>query len=272
MKIALAVLGVLVVAAVAYAFFADWSFSRHAEEQRARLAAMQADVPIEQGAIPPLMRDFALRNGGRVGGPAVIELSHQAQLRMGADQPFLEIGARQSLGTRTPSIVWTASGTMLGIVPMSAIDLYLDGEGEFEVRLAGAIPVANVRGEAAATGELLRALSELPVHPDAILNMSGLTWRQIDAKRIEVTADSNYGTATGVFVFDDNGDVAGFEADRPEVSGAGIAVQPWRGTYGAYGQMGAYRIPIYGEAAWLREDGPFVYWKGKIVSYAPAAQ
>jgi hypothetical protein len=271
-KIALVVLVVLVLAAIGYALYAGWTFSRHAEAERLRLTELQQDAPVDQGAIPPIMRDFALRNGGSEGGPEVIELTHQALLRMAPDQPFLEISARQSLGTRTPSIVWTASGTMFGFVPISAIDAYLAGEGEFEVRLAGAVPVVRVGGEAAATGELLRALSELPVHPDAILNMTGLTWRELDARRIEVTANSNHGTATGIFVFDDNGDVTGFEADRPEVSGGEIVTRPWRGTYGAYKQMGDYRIPTYGEVAWIREDGPFVYWQGTIASYAPAGR
>lgn len=267
MKIALAFLAVLVVAAIAYGLYSAWSFSRHADAERTRLAQLQPDVPADQGAIPAIVRDFALRNGGREGGPEVIEVAHQALLRMAPDQPFIEISARQRLGTRTPSIVWTATGTMFGFMPISAIDAYLAGEGEFEVRLAGALPVANVRGEAAATGELLRALSELPVHPDAILNMSGLAWRELDERRIEVSANSNYGTATGIFIFDDNGDITGFEADRPDASGAEIVERPWRGIYGEYKQMGDYRIPTYGEAAWLRDDGPFVYWKGTIVSY-----
>lgn len=270
MKIALAVLALVVLGAIAYALYAGWSFSGHSETERQRLAALQANVEPGVSEVPAIMRDFALRNGGREGGPEVIEVAHQALLRMAPDQPFIEISARQWLGTRTPSIVWTATGTMFGFAPISAIDAYLAGEGEFEVRLAGALPVANVRGAAAATGELLRALSELPVHPDAILNMSALTWRELDERRIEVSANSNYGTATGIFIFDDNGDITGFEADRPDASGAEIVERPWRGTYGEYKQMGDYRIPTYGEAAWLCDDGPFVYWKGTIVSYAPA--
>lgn len=270
MKTVLVVLGIIVLGAIAYTLYAGWTFSRHAEAERLRLAELQAGAPAASGDLPAMMRDFALRNGGSEGGPAVIELTHQALLRMAPDQPFLEISAFQTLGTRTPSIVWTASGTMFGFVPVSAIDAYLAGEGEFEVRLAGAIPVARVGGEAAATGELLRALSELPVHPDAILNMSGLTWRELDERRIEVTASSNHGTSSGIFVFDDNGDIVGFEADRPDASGAEIVELPWRGTYGEYKQIGAYRIPTYGEAAWLRDGGPFVYWRGTVASYAPS--
>ena len=272
MKIALGLLALVVLGAIAYAVYAGWSFSGHAEAERQRLAALQADAAPGVNEMPAVMRDFALRNGGREGGPQVIELTHEALLRMAPDQPFIEIGARQSLGTRTPSIVWTASGTMFGFVPIAAIDAYLAGEGEFEVRLAGALPVANVRGEAAATGELLRVLSELPVHPDAVLNMGGLTWRELDERRIEVTASSNHGAATGIFVFDDTGDIVGFEANRPEASGAEIVDLPWRGTYGEYRQIGDYRIPTYGEAAWLRDDGPFVYWKGTVVSYAPSGR
>jgi hypothetical protein len=245
------------------------AFANHAESERARLRALQDGGAIDLDAIPAIMRAFAEKNGGTIGGPRTFMIHHEALLRTGKDQDYFAITATQLFGTRTPSIVWFATGTMFGVVPIAGIDTYLEGAGEFEIRIAGAVPVTSVRGESAARGEIIRALSELPVHPDAILNMAGLTWRQSGPDRVQVTAQTPYGPVSGIFVFDAAGDIVGFEADRPnDAAGAGKTM-PWRGTYGDYKQMGQWRIPTYGEVGWEMPDGFFLYWKGRVVSYAP---
>jgi hypothetical protein len=267
---------VLVLGVAAYLAASAYGFRAYAGQLARRLAESQLEPAIaglgkaDQALIPDLMRAYAERCGGRVDGPRLFRATQKAEMRTAPGKPFFPIAAEQTTGTRDPGFVWTAAGAMPPGIPVSGLDAYVAGAGDFEMRLAGVLPVATAGDAAAAIGELQRYLSELPVYPDAILNAQGLVWRTIDPHRVEVTAESHYGPATVVFRFDDSGDIAGLEALRPRSLGGGrTELTPWRGTYGDYRNWGAYRVPSHGEVGWELPDGLFVYWRGDLVSYAP---
>ena len=113
----------------------------------------------------------------------------------------------------------------------------------------------------------------MTIYPDAMLNGTGLAWRQLDDRTAEVTAQSSGGPATVRFIFDEAGDIIRLESDdRPMAGEDGSTVPtPWHGAYGNYNQFGRYRIPTYGEVGWVLPDGLFTYWRGRIVSYEPMA-
>jgi hypothetical protein len=190
-----------------------------------------------------------------------------ATLATGQDQRPIEVEADQWIGTVAPGIVWVARGSMNG-VPVTVFDAYVEGRGELSARLLGALQVAGGAGPDYDKGELQRYLSELPVHPDAILNNASLSWRQIDERTVEVTGWSKSGAATLRLYFDGSGDIVRSEADdRPMTQDGRTVPTPWHGTFGDYQQVGRYRIPTYGEVGWLLEEGLFTYWKGRVVSY-----
>jgi hypothetical protein len=54
-------------------------------------------------------------------------------------------------------------------------------------------------------------------------------------------------------------------ADRPRAE-AGNVVMPWIGEYSDYQAFDGVCVPTYGEVRWETPDGPFKYWRGKIVS------
>lgn len=39
---------------------------------------------------------------------------------------------------------------------------------------------------------------------------------------------------------------------------------PWEGRFWNYQERDGMRIPLEGEVAWLLEDGPRPYWRGRI--------
>ena len=270
----LVLIGVLIVlGAAGYLAASAYGFSTYGAELRRRLAESQAEQAIiaEEAPIPPLMRRYAERAGGKLGGPRLFAARQQTEMRPAPDKPFFPLPAEQTTGTRQPGFVWTARGTMPPGLPVSAIDAYVAGAGDFEVRLLGAFPVATAGDKDAAVGELQRYLSELPLYPDAILNAVGLSWRIIDEFRIEVTAVSHFGPARVTFSFDDAGDIVGLEATRPRAVGNGkTAPTIWRGAYSDYRQWGEYRIPSHGEVGWQLPEGFFIYWRGDLVAYGPA--
>ena len=257
----------LLVAGLAYAW---WSRSRF----EARIAALRAEleaspVPGAAPPLPPLVRAYARRAGGRPGGAAIIHVRHVARLATAPGQQPLDITADQWATTGTPGIVWRGEGRMAGL-PVVVVDSHVSGRGLLEARLGGVVRVAYGEGGAFDKGELQRYLSELPCLPDAILNNPALRWRELDARTVEVSADCSEGTASVRFRFDAAGDIRGVEADdRPMTVGNTTRPTRWVGTFANYRQLGRYRVPGYGEVGWVLPDGLFTYWHGEITSLEP---
>ncbi|RYE88333.1 MAG: hypothetical protein EOP19_01710 [Hyphomicrobiales bacterium] len=260
----------LLVAVAGLAVCAIWLINRGFE---ARIASLRDRVLADRSPaglpdLPPLVRAFALRNGGAANGPSAIHLRHRASLVVNKGSAPVAIEADQWLGTRRSAFVWRAGGNMFGL-PVTVIDSVIDGEGLLEARILGTITVAHGTGPDFAAGELQRYLSELPVHPDAILNNGDLSWRQLDERTVEVTGRSAHGEASITFGFDATGDVVAMEAMRPMAVGDRLALTPWRGRYGRYETVGQYRIPTWGDVGWVLPEGLFTYWTGEIVAYEP---
>lgn len=236
--------------------------------ERVIAAADPAAAAIE---LPDIVRAYATRAGGSIGGPTSVRLRHRATLVTDQRRPPVDIEADQWLATRRTDLVWVGRGSMFGL-PVSVIDSFVGGTGLLEARLAGVLPVAKGLGTDFDKGELQRYLSELPVHPDAILNNAQLRWRQIEDSVVEVSGTSRTGPASVRLSFDASGDIVSLEAaDRPMTVGSTTVPTLWRGQFSKYQQFGRYRIPSYGEVSWIFPEGPFTYWKGEIVAYEPSS-
>ena len=264
MKMFLTAAGVLVGALLAAQLILSAHFASRIAELGRRLVSSQRGGAPDQSLIPTVMRDFATRNGGRVGAPLAVQMTQNAEMRLQIGQPFFRLDASQLSGTREPGFVWQAKGTMSAILPLQVIDSFVEGVGSLEVRIAGSIPVASAAGPETAKGEAMRFLAELPWNPDAILNASGLSWHEIDSSAVNVSMETAGGMARVTLHLDQQGDVIAIEAaDRPR---AGDTPARWVGRFSDYAQNGNYRWPRHGEIAWDLQAGEFVYWRGDILS------
>ena len=245
-------------------------FKARIEARRQAIVADQISAPPRQYAIPEIVRAFAERSGARLGGPKVAIAHQRAEMRLAPNQKFFPIEASQLSGTRDPGFVWEATARLAGIVPMRVIDSFAAGRGWLGVRIAGAIPMANATGPENDKGEMMRFLAEMAWNPDAILNMTALHWRQIDDRTVDVLSATKGGTATVRLRFDADGDLKGIEAeDRPYLVGGKSVPMRWIGRFRDYADFGSYRLPSYGEVAWVLPEGEFVYWRGRIIDFGP---
>ncbi|WP_354044251.1 DUF6544 family protein [Devosia sp. UYZn731] len=259
--------------AIALQLFVSGQFQDKIEAWRKTLAAGQISGPPDQATIPPIMQAFALRNGATVGGPPLMVSQQTDEMRLGPDQKFFAVAARQLSGTRDPGFVWEATATMARVVPIRVVDAHAGGKGWLEVQIAGVVPVATATGPESDKGEMMRFLSELAWNPDAILNVAALKWRQIDASTVEVCIETSGGTATVRQLFDADGDIVGIEADdRPYLVDGKTLPTRWVGRFSDYAQFGTYRLPRHGEVAWILPQGEFVYFRGTITRFDTAAQ
>ena len=247
-------------------------FAGRMDGLREQLIASQSQANDALPVLPDIVRSYALKAGGRQGASPVFHARHRATLQTATGARPIDIDADQWTGMLVPGIVWTARGRMFGL-PVSVFDAFVAGHGELSARILGAFQVAGGSGADYDKGELMRYLSELPVYPDAILNLRGVDWLQIDDSTVSVTARSATGDATVRFYFDPSGDIVRMEADdRPMETKGTTAPTAWHGAYSRYAQFGPYRIPSYGEVGWVLPDGLFVYWRGEVISYEPGGR
>ncbi|MEO6179173.1 MAG: DUF6544 family protein [Devosia sp.] len=266
-------LAVVVVFVVVVPPILSLQFQTKIEALRKIVIATQTSSLPDQNAIPEMMKAFALRNGGTAGGPPTVSMSQSDQMRSGPDATFFELEATQLSGTRDPGFVWEATAIMAAVLPMRVVDSHVGGKGWLEVRIAGAIPVASERGSDADKGEIIRFLAELAWNPDGILNATGLRWRQIDPRTIEVSIDTTDGVVAVRQTFDADGDIVAIETDdRPYQVDRTAVPTRWVGRFWDYAQFGRYRLPRRGEVAWVLPRGEFVYFRGIVTAFGPTAQ
>lgn len=263
----LVVAGLVVAAGAMAAGIASHRFSIRIE--RLRRSLRDTGVQAQEGLpdLPPLVRAFAERNGGRRDGPHVVRMIQTVEMRLKPGADLFPLTAIQDSGTRAPGFVWDARGRMAGVLPIRILDSYVAGTGLLEVRVAGGIRVARATGSHIDKGEAMRFLAELPWNPDAILSASALEWAPIDARTVEVSMQTTGGPARVRLAFDAGGDIASVSArDRPrEVAGSSVPAE-WIGRFSGYVSAGGYRWPGTAEVAWVLPEGEFVYWRGRIIS------
>ncbi len=233
-----------------------------------------APTPVDRGRLPPLVRAFAERAvAGRSALPAAVSFDQAAEMKLKPDGGWTPVSAHQTVGIGAPAFVWYARAQLAPLIGVRVIDAYVGGAGRLKVRLLGSIPMSEATGPEVSHSELFRYLAELPWAPDAMLGNPALHWREVDAATVEVSAETADGqTASVRFVFDAAGEIIAAEADdRPRETGGRFVPTRWRGDFSDYREFDGVRLPAHAEVAWVLPGGPYVYFRGDILSYAAAA-
>lgn len=159
--------------------------------------------------------------------------------------------------------------SMYGI-PFEGIDAYQNGLGSMKGVIAKAITLFNEKGEAMNKASLVDCLAEGLLMPNFVLQ-DYVRWEEIDEKHAKATI-SYYGiSASGIFVFDDNGAMISFTSeDREYNDGNGNTKKvKWSAVCGDYKDMNGIKYPTTLKGIWHLETGDLVYFDGRdvIINY-----
>jgi hypothetical protein len=219
--------------------------------------------------LPPLVANFVGRNvpPGTVPGRVRFAQAGQMQLKPGR---WLRFEAEQETATGRVEFSWRARFPIAPLVALRVDDWYRTADGVLEVRLFG-MPLKRSQGVEVARGEAMRYLAELPWVPQAFVANRELEWREIDAKTVEVATVVAGSRAAVRLHFDDDGDIVASSApDRPRAVGKEAVPTPFAGDFSDYHDFGGIRVPTTAAVRWELSDGPFVYFRGRITSFATA--
>lgn len=221
------------------------------------------------GCVPCEVRALAARLGAQACPDAsTVTLTQHGSLRDGPLDRWRRFTARQRIRLQETGFEWRASMGPFGAI--SVVDALADGVPRLEVKLLRCIRLARVSdSDAAAKGELIRYLAELPWAPDAILANHGLAWTVVDEATIRVGAILGTVHAEIEFTLDPEGRVQSASArDRPRWEGNGFVERPWQGRFSDYRQHRRRLLPFRGEVGWILDGHAFTAWRGEIDDWA----
>lgn len=265
MRIALIVVLLLVVGLAAVWAAMAWQFSREVEALRARVLA-----PAPPAAVPPRPSglDALLRREDAVPeGAVALRIRQRGEMRFGPGERWVPFEAEQLVSLTKPAFVWDAGVAMLPLIPVRVIDTFDGTTGLLDARIGAAVSVSRVAGGSADADELMRYLAELAWAPGALTRNAGLDFEVLSPTRIRAIAKV---AGTPVAVDLDIGPsgeiVSASAAARGMTVGNEIRPTPWEGTFSEWTTIGGLYLPRRGEVSWQLPEGPFVYWRGEILS------
>ena len=235
----------------------------------AMIACLEHETAADQSIppVPAIIQSFARRAVGENPVPNTVWLSQRGEMRANLGDSWRPFTAEQVISIHEPGFVWLAQMQAAPLVSVRVLDCYMDGEGLLEARPCGSLRLARAAGPQASKGELMRYLAELAWAPHAMLHNPQLSWREIDATTVEVSAASRADPARVRLIFE-NGDITRIEAeDRPRMVGHRVVPTRWQGRCCDHREMNGCRIPTRAAVTWLLEDGPFEYWRGRVTAF-----
>ena len=231
-----------------------------------------ADVrqgPVEAGELerlPSCVRRW-LGRSGIVGKPrtATARLEQKGFMRPRKDGPWLPFRARQVNRLDDPALLWTARVRAFPMVHLLGRDLYRGGRGRMLIRLLGLVPVVDAAGPEIDQGTLVRVLGEACWFPGFALSPL-VSWEEVDDVSAKATLVHAGVTASGTFLFDEAGDVVGFEAERyMEVRGR-YALETWSVASSGHREFDGVRIPAASEVTWKLASGDHTWLRMEITA------
>lgn len=268
MKLA-GIIGILLAVVVGIVSFSLWRFNARISKETKALASkntMAKQIVTKENIreLPAPVKRW-LENSGIMDKEAIstVHLKQRGLMRLQPDQQqWMESEAEQFFTVNTPGFIWRVKTSMAGI-PVIGRDLFENGRGSMEIRLAGTIPVVNVSNHQKINESTLqRYLGEIIWFPSAALSPY-IMWEDVDENSAKATMSYGGTTGSAVFHFDEEGTLTQFIAPRyrdihdPHPT-------DWAATVKDTQVIDGIKIPTRLEAAWLLEDGPFTWYKFEI--------
>jgi uncharacterized membrane protein (DUF485 family) len=209
-----------------------------------------------------------LKHASVVGKESIqtVHLKQEGRMRIKADGKWMEVKAEQYFTVPNPGFIWFADVNAAPLLSLRGRDKYYAGRGNMLIKLFSIIPVANSKGQEIDQGTMLRYLAEIVWFPTAALS-EYITWKEIDSLAAEATMEYKGVKASGVFKFNDQGDVVSFEAQRYYDRKEGATLENWRIEIAkdGYKEIQGIRVPVEAAVTWKLNEGDFTWYKLEII-------
>lgn len=202
-------------------------------------------------------------HNSRIVGRARIQtvfLKQKCLMKMKPGQEdWYEAVAEQFYAVDEPAFIWTVSMNMLPMIEVVGRDKFSDGRGEMLIRLLSMVSVVNEKDNPKIDqGALQRYLGEMVWFPSGAISPY-VTWERIDETTAKATLSYKGTTGSGVFSFDDNGNVRKFSALRYMGSDDKAERREWIIEATEHKIMDGVKVPANCQATWKLDDGDWTW-------------
>lgn len=192
-----------------------------------------------------------------------VRLKQKGMMRIKEGGPWMTAHAEQYFRTDKPGFVWKANVQMAPLFNFSGMDHYQEGKGNMSIKLLSLFPVVDAKGPEIDESTLLRYLAEMQWFPTVALN-SYIKWDPIDANSARATMSYKGITASGVFSFNDNGDLISFKAKRYKEVNGKYVLTDWGGVNKEFKEFNGIRIPSNSDIIWYEQKGEFNWFQFEV--------
>lgn len=215
----------------------------------------------------PLPVQKWLERSGIIGKEKIVfaRLKQKGSMRLKEDGPWMRAEAEQYFTTDKPGFIWKAKVHMAPSIYFAGMDKYREGKGSMSIKVLSLIPVVDARGPEVDQGTLLRYLGEMAWFPTAALN-DYIKWEPVDSNSARATMSYKGVTASAVFTFDNNGDLAGLIAKRYRETGGKYVLDDWEVIAKDYKEFQGIRIPDKLEVIWKLKTGDFTWYRVEVTN------
>jgi hypothetical protein len=182
----------------------------------------------------------------------------EVNIRLKEDQPWMNAQAEQYFRTEEPGFIWAVDIKMAPFVHITGRDKYSEGKGNMLIKVLSLFTVANGSGKEIDQGSLLRYLAETAWVPSAALNQY-IQWEGIDSNSAKATMSYQGITASGVFTFNEQGEIQSFVAQRYGEFEGDYRMETWLCEMKEYKEFNGVKIPSQGDITWKLKTGDF-HW------------
>ncbi|WP_410513500.1 hypothetical protein PaeBR_03320 [Paenibacillus sp. BR2-3] len=268
--IVLVVLLVLVVVFCIALTIANLVFNRKAKKQVKRLFKTSpirntGIIREEDLAGLPLPVQKWLENCHIIGKEKItsVRLKQQGVMRTQEGGPWMPAQAEQYFRADEPGFVWKADVQMAPFLHLSGLDNYQEGKGKMSIKLFSLFPVVDASGPEMNLSTLLRYLAELPWFPTAALNPY-IKWEPIIGNSARAVMSYKGVKASGVFTFNETGDLISFTAKRYKEVNGKYQLSDWGGVNKEFKEFNGIRIPSKSDIIWKEKTGDFNWFQCEI--------
>lgn len=217
--------------------------------------------------LPPLMQQH-LRTCGYAGKESVVccrMIWKNTFLKFKPKGRWVPLEYLQINFVPKPARLVLMQARIWGFLSFGARDKYQDGKGSMLVRLLDRLPVSDDSGKKMDRAELVTILAETIILPVYALQ-AYTTWETIDPHTVKGTIRDGDTVASGLFHFNEQGQLAWFETtDRYYMENGQYQSYHWTASVDKYICRGDLLFPSSFKATWRMPGGDYDYFRGELV-------
>ncbi|MCW3092304.1 MAG: hypothetical protein JWP81_3373 [Ferruginibacter sp.] len=257
---------------VAIPAFAENNFNKLVKKERNALLSQKVSgntiITKEMLANLPEPVQRWLASSGVLGKEKIhfVRLQQKGQMRTKPGGSWLPFTATQYYNVDKASFNWQTTVQMLPFITLNGRDKLENGKGEMLIKVLSLVNVVNM-GDDKKIDEaaMLRYLAEICWFPSAALE-AYIQWDAVDWLTAKATMHYGGISVSGIFHFDQNGDMIGFTADRWYANGKQSIPAKWEIKTKKYQSFSGIRIPAGSEVSWELKSGDFTWLTLEIVA------